>query len=57
MKELDSDLRHLRSRYTDAALIEEKLATYLSETRAIVNSGKRHASKAISDYLNRVEKS
>lgn len=41
MKELESDLRHLRSRYTDATLLEEKLETYVTETKAIVDSGKK----------------
>ena len=47
----------MRSRYTDATLLEEKLENYVSETKSIVNSGKRQASKVIGDYLNRVEKS
>ena len=57
IKELDSDLRHLRSRYTDATLLEDKLEAYVTEAKAIVNQGKRQTIKSINDYLNRVEKS
>jgi hypothetical protein len=35
-KEIDKDMRHWRSKYTDASLLEEKIYSYADETKGVL---------------------
>jgi hypothetical protein len=39
--EIDNDMRHWRSKYTDASLLEEKIYSYADETKGVLKTGKR----------------
>jgi len=57
VKELDDDLRRLKSKHADACMIQEKLEIYVREIKCMMDKGKVELIRTISDFLARVDES